>query len=810
MPVSELAPDRLRRHCDPASFAFSSTAELEPLGEVLGQERAVRALAFGIDMTGPGYHIFALGPSGTGKMTTIIEMLQRRAKDRPAPDDWCYVTNFADENAPRALRLPAGMATRLKADVDELIATLEQRVPRAFMSEQYQKEVEKVGGELRSKQQELFEKVVEEAEAKSFRIMQTEQGIVALPVVDGEAVPPAKVEELPDEQREQLEKDWEELQQRLREANRQLLELQREAQDHLRELSRQLVLATVAPPVTELKRKYRKQPNVVVFLDDVEHDAVDRVQEFAQAMQRGGQQASQSRRAGDPRPEPEPDRYRINVVVDNGRCLGAPVVVERNPTPRNLVGAIEHESEMGTLVTDFSMIRGGALHRANGGYLLVEARDVLLRPFSWGILKRVLQDRQIVIESIVEEYKVAITRTLRPEPIPLEVKVILVGDQHLFSMLYALDPEFRELFKVKADFNLRTDWDEEMARRYACFVGDLCRKEELPHFDPSGVARLVEHASRLAADQRKLATTFGELVDTTREAAYWTRQEGRELVSAADVERAIQEKVARSNRIEELIREAIADGTILIDTDGEVTGQVNGLAVTSLGDYDFGKPSRITARVHLGKDGVVNIDRETKLGGPIHNKGVLILGGFLGARYATRTPLALSATITFEQSYGGVEGDSASSTELYALLSELSGYPIRQGIAVTGSVNQRGQVQAIGGANEKIEGYFAVCEAQGLTGDQGVLIPAANVKNLVLRANVVDAVRAGRFHIWAVEHVDEGIEILTGRPAGEPDDDRRYPEGSVNRAVQDRLVELAERGRRFAKKGAGSDQANDS
>jgi predicted ATP-dependent protease len=567
-----------------------------------------------------------------------------------------------------------------------------------------------------------------------------------------------------------------------------------------------MVGLTIEHLVNALKEKYAEFEQVVAFLEAAQRDLLENVQAFKEAkqMEEMEQQVPFAILRG--RRGVSFDKYRANLIVDNCDTQGAPVVLASNPSHPNLIGRVEYEAQFGALITSFRNIKAGALHQANGGYLMVEARDVLMKPFAWDALKRSLKNQQVEIEPIGEEFRAIATRSLEPEPIPLDIKVVLIGDPVLYYLLYELDEEFQELFKVKADFAVQTDWEAATAMQYARFIGSICEDEGLHHFAPSGVGRVVERAARMVADQEKVATKFGEIVDLVRESSYWAGQDGHDLVEAADVERAIQEKVYRSNKLEERLQEMIADGTILIDTDGEVIGQVNGISVLPLGDYSFGKPTRITARTHVGSRGVVDIERETELGGRIHSKGVLILAGYLGGKFAEEIPLALSATIAFEQSYAEVEGDSASSAELYALLSSLSEFPLRQNLAVTGSVNQRGQVQAIGAVNEKVEGFFDVCRLEGLTGNQGVLIPAANVKNLMLREDVVEAVEGGQFHVYPVATIDEGVEILTGQAAGQRQPDGTFPEGTVNRAVEDALRELAEKGRKFVKEQEESEE----
>ncbi len=795
--VSELTPEHLRRVCDPAGFSFRSTEELQVLEEVIGQERAVRALSFGIDIDSPGYHLFAVGTTGTGKTTTIRKLLERKAANEPVPDDWCYVNNFTDSDKPRTLRLPAGKGCEFRDDMEKFVEELKEQVPRAFEGEDYQREAQNVQQEYQKRQQALFEDLKNEAESRGFRLLQAPQGLLLAPVLDGKPVTPDDFDKLDAETRRRVERGQEELQEKLRETMRRVQQLQKEAGERLRGLDQQIVAFVMKHQVDELKSKYQSFEPVLKYLESVRTDIQHRVQELKQLGQSKGaqQQSPFAQLAG--MQTPGFDNYLVNLVVDNCETKGAPVVLERNPTAQNLVGRIEHEARFGALVTNFRMLKGGALHRANGGYLIVEAVDVLTKPFSWVTLKRALKNKEIKIETVGEQYFAISTRGLEPESIPLDVKIILVGDPLVYYLLYYRDDEFQELFKVKADFASRTDRTPEMTESYARFISTLCREEGLKHFDPTGVAKVIEQASRMVSDQKKLATRFANLVDLVREASYWAGKNGNGLVRAADVEQAVKEGVYRLNQAEERIQELIEEGSIMIDTRGKVPGQVNGVSVMLLGSYGFGKPSRITARTHVGGAGLVNIDRETKLGGRIHNKGVMILSGYLGGRFALEMPLALSASITFEQLYEEVEGDSASSAELYALLSSLSGFPIRQDLAVTGSVNQRGQIQPIGGVNEKIEGFFDVCKRKGLTGTQGMIIPVQNTENLMLREDVVEAVRQDRFHVYPVRTVDEGIALLTGREAGELRADGTYPEGTVNRAVHDRLRDLAQKGKRF-------------
>jgi lon-related putative ATP-dependent protease len=795
----ELQVEQLRRVCDPGIFAFESTAELSMLDEMIGQERAVQATSFGVDIQSPGYHMFALGPTGTGKTTMLKDLLDRKSNDEPVPDDWCYINNFEDTDKPRALRLPAGRGCKLQKDIDRLVEDLGNEIPSAFKTEDYDKEQEKIETAFQEKRQSLFKELEKEATAANFTLLQTPRGIVLAPVVGGNVITQEEYTNLDEKKREEVESRQADLQGEMRETIRRIQDLQEQAKEEIRKLDQEVVGYAVEHLIEKLTERYADLESVVEFLNEVREDILKNVDVYKQAKEMEEAQKQLPFQIGGLGEKPNFNRYRVNLLVDHCSSYGAPVIVESNPTYPNLLGRIEHQARFGALVTDFQMIKAGALHRANGGYLIVSAVDILTKPMAWEGLKRSLKDKEIRIESMYESLGAAIsTRSLDPEPIPLDIKVIVIGDPIIYYLLYNLDPDFRELFKVKVDFSTQMDWTDEALQQYARFIGTVSRKENLLDFAPSGVAKIVEESSRMVGHQKKLATKFGDVVDLIRQASYWAGKSGNQHVSGKDVRRAVEEKIYRSNQLEERLQEMIDEGTIMIDTRGETVGQVNGISVLPLGDYAFGKPSRITARVHVGRAGVVNIDRETELGGRIHYKGVLILTGYLGGKYALEQPLSFSASVTFEQLYEEVEGDSASSAELYALLSSLSGYPIQQDLAVTGSVNQRGQVQAIGGVNEKIEGFYAVCKLKGLTGEQGVLIPQSNVVHLMLRDEVVDAVRDGMFHIYPVSTIDEGIEILTGVEAGEQDEAGNYPQGTVNFAVRARLKELAKKVKEYS------------
>ncbi len=805
-PPRELSAAELRRTADLSELTFASTAELSQLEGIIGQERATRAVEFGLNIEARGYNIFALGPAGAGRTTTIRRYLQQVAARRPTPDDWVYVYNFEDPDAPLALRLPAGRAARLRQRMDELLRDIAQQLPQAFETEQYQEHRSQLVRTYQRQREQILEQVKQFARSHGFLIMETPMGLALAPLgEDNKPLPPDRYEALPPPVRAQLDAAREQVEQVLERAMRQVYELEKDLRRKLSELDKRVAEAVLEYLFDDERREFSDLPEVVRWMDACRRDMVENIhlvrQVLAAAAQAtGGQGVPPSLPLRHWEDSPLA-RYTVNVIVDNRKLQGAPVVYEPNPTVTNLVGKQEYKVRFGALVTDFTMLRAGALHRANGGYLVLNIADVLRQPLAWEVLKRALKTGEVVIEDAPQQLGFGFLPTagLRPQPIPLNLKVILIGEPWYYYLLYALDEDFAELFKVRADFSPDMPWSPEHVEQVARFVHTICEEEHLPHFDLAAVGEIITYAGRLADSQKKLSARFGLLADVVREAAYWAQQAGHTIVQAEDVQKAIEERVYRSRMLEERIQELILDNVIYIDTEGKAVGQVNGLSVISLGDYTFGRPNRITARVYLGQAGVINIEREAKLSGRIHDKGVLILSGFLAGRYAQDKPLTLSATITFEQSYEGVEGDSASSTELYAILSALSGLPLRQDIAVTGSVNQRGQIQPVGGINEKIEGFFAVCKARGLTGTQGVIIPEANVQHLMLNPEVVQAVAEGKFHIYPVRTVDEGIEILTGVAAGTRNPDGTWPEGTVNWYVDRRLRQMAMRMRQFGR-----------
>ncbi len=792
-----LAADQTYRHCDPASFTFTTTAELPTLDTIIGQERAVGAVDFGIAIASEGYNIYALGPPGTGKASTISQFLEREAAALPVPDDWAYVNNFSVPHQPDAVRLPAGRGCEFRRDMEKLVEDLQGAITTAFDGEAYDARRREVAQGVSDRQEKHIDALRSKAEADDFVMVRTPAGLAFAPrTAEGETMSRDAYNELPTEQQKTIDEGLERLNQELQQVMRQVRQEEKGGREALRELDRQVTTYAAKHLIDDVREKWADMPEIERYLDTVLEDVVENAGDF-----KISDDEAPPTFMGIPIPvrqraEAAFRKYTVNVLVDNSGLKGAPVVRESNPNLHNLVGRIEHQAQFGALVTDFGMIKPGSLHAANGGFLMLEARELLLKPYAWDALKRTLKTGMIRIEDVVQQMGLVATASIEPEPIPLKAKIVLVGEPYIYYLLHTADPDFQELFKVKADFDVMEARTPAAEQLYARFIAHICQQDGLPHFTPDGVALVIEHASRLVEDQEKLSTRFMTVVDLVREAAFWAsrRRKTKRTVTEVDVRKAIEERVHRSSRVEERLREMTARGTILVDTRGEVVGQINGLAVSSLGDHAFGHPSRITATVRLGSGDVLDIEREVDLGGPIHSKGVMILAGYLGARYSADRPLSLSARLVFEQSYSGVEGDSASSAELYTLLSALSGLPIQQRFAVTGSVNQRGQVQAIGGVNEKIEGFFAVCKAKGFTGAQGVLIPSSNVHNLMLNQEVRRAIAAGKFHIYPVSTIDQGIEILTGVRAGRARGDA-YPSGTVNRLVSDRLADLADKAR---------------
>ena len=788
--------EKLRWVCDPALFGFKTTDEIANLEGGIGQERALAAIEFGLGMTNNGFNLYLAGEPGTGRSSTIRELLKKRVKDSIPPSDWCYVHNFASPDAPLALSLPAGKGSELAADLGELLEYVRANIPSALESKEYETNRVAIVEKYQEQNGEIFAALEKEAGERGFALQRTVSGLVVVPQKEDRNFTQEEYESLGEEERERMDRHGRELTERLNDSLRQVRENEKALKDTLAQLDRELGLSAVGHHLNPLKEKYAGFQKVLGYLESMQEDLLLNLEDFKP-------QASPPQIPGLrlPRQEPTFERYQVNVLVENDPETGAPIVFESNPTYNNLFGRIENIMQMGGVATtNFTLIKPGALHRANCGYLIVDAREVLINPFAWESLKRCIRNSEIRIEDVLEQYRFMTVVSLKPEPIPLHAKIVMIGSLWIYYLLFYLEPDYRKFFKVKVDFDSQINRTPGVMQDYALFVATHCQKEGLLPFDAGAVAAMLEHASRLVEDQERLSSQFTELSDLVREASYWAAREGAQTVDRGWVRKAVEEKTYRSNRIEERLQELLAEGVILCDTAGSVVGQINGLSVMTLGDYTFGRPSRLTVRVYLGRGGMVNIEREVKLSGPIHDKGVLILTGFLGGKFARDKPLSFAASICFEQSYDGIEGDSASSTELYGLLSALSGLPIRQGIAVTGSVNQHGKVQPIGGVNYKIEGFYAVCKAKGLTGEQGVIIPSLNERNLMLSDEVVAAVASGRFHVWSVAHIDQGIEILTGVAAGKPAEDGSYPEGSVNYLVDRRLTQMVESMRHFLDK----------
>jgi len=795
-PIAPLAADLLCHTCEPSQFSFQTTEELEDLDGIIGQDRALEAVQFGMSIQGRGYNLFALGPSGTGKRSAIRQYLDKRAAAEETPDDWCYVNNFDQSYKPRALRLPPGQGIILRNDIKGLIQELRTAIPATFGSDDYRTRRQEVEEEFKEKQEEAFKDIQKQAQEHNIRLMRTPAGLAFVPLQDDEIIGPEDFQKLPEEERQRIEAEITELQQKLQATVPQVREWERKLREKVRALDRQVTLFAVGTRIEALREKYAKFPKIIEYLNDIQEDVINSVDEFRHA----DESPQQFMGMPVPRSGTEPAfmrRYQVNVLIDHSEAKGGPVVYEDHPTYHNLIGHSDYVAQMGALMTDFGLIKPGALHRANGGYLILDARELLMQPYAWDGLKRTLRAQEIKITSLGQSLSIVSTVSLEPEPIPLDVKIVLIGERLLYYLLVEHDPDFGELFKIAADFNLELERTPEDSLHYARLIATLTRFEGLRPFDRGAVARVISRSARMAGDAQKLSLHLRSLSDLLHETDYWAGVNSNSVATEGDVQQTIDTQIRRVSRIRERMQEEILRGTIMIDTEGERVGQINGLSVISLGDFAFGRPSRITARVRAGKGEVADIEREVELGGPIHSKGVLILSSFLGARFVPDRPLSLSASLVFEQSYAGVDGDSASLAELCILLSALSGVPIKQSFAMTGSVNQFGEAQPIGAVNQKIEGFFDLCKARGLTGKQGVIVPQSNVQHLMLRRDVVEAAQADQFHIYPVRTVNDAIELLTDVPAGERNDEGVFPEGSVNYLVERQLIEFAEKLREF-------------
>lgn len=785
----KLRPEELYKRCDPDVFSFKNTGEITEALRTIGQEKALNALDFGLNMDSSGFNIFAIGESGTGKMTTVMAMLNAKASEENAPPDWCYVYNFKDPDTSIALSFEPGKGVSFQKEMDELIKILRIEIPKAFESKEYETQKSKIIDEFQQKQSEYLARLDAEARERKFTVRRQPTGILIVPIKEnGEPLSKEEFDALDEKTRKKMEETGRFFQEKLNDVVRVLREGEKIVRDMMARLDRMVAFDLVGPLIDAMEKKYHEQEKVVRYLGDVEEEMLSHLDEFRPTEE----QPSPLPFLKMPKAEASFSKYIVNVIVNNGERKGAPVVYESNPTYLNLFGRLEYKVQYGMATTDFTMIKAGSLHRANGGYLVVDAMELLRNPFSYEALKRALKNKEIKIEDVLEQYRLVSSAGLKPEPVPLNAKVILVGNPYLYYLLHNYDEDSRELFKVKADFDSRMERTPENIVKYAAYVAQCQKDENLLPFDRTGVAKIVEYGSRFADHQEKLSTKFSLIADLVREAHYWAKQEGSDVVTGMYVRKAVDEKIHRVNRIEERLQEMMVEDTLIVNTSGGKVGQVNGLAVFDLGDYSFGKPSRITAKTYAGKAGVVNLERETKMSGKIHEKAILIITSYLGSKYAMKRPISLSASIAFEQLYEMIEGDSATCAELYALLSSISGVPLKQSFAVTGSMDQNGDVQPIGGVNQKIEGFFELCKARGLDGTHGVIIPKRNVRNLVLNEEVIEAVRNERFLIYAIDRMEEGMEILTGMNAGELQSDGTYPEGTVNFLVEKRLTEISE------------------
>jgi len=795
---TELAPDALRWTCCPDLLPVESSAEARPCKEIIGQERALRAIQTGLDIKSLGYNIFITGMVGTGRTTTIKQLLDQLEKADKTPDDILYVNNFKYPDEPVLILLPAGEGKAFADAMTKLIEMLKTNVPQLLKSPYYTEKHDALVESQQKKQRDILQAFEAEVAAQGFSVIQVQMGLFSrpdlIPVLEGQPIPFAKIEGLvkekkvPKETLDSLRAKYEELTAKLEAVFDRLKEIDEETRTLLRSWDEESITPVIRGAINDIRSKF-SYPKIGGYLDEVEKALIKNLDSF------------KNQKKDEKEPVEDYLEYRVNLLVDNADQHGAPVVMETNPNYVNLFGSIESTmSRIGMSQTDFTMIKAGSFLKANGGYLVINALDALIEPGVWPVLKRTLRNQIFEIQNYLQMYLFTTAR-LKPEPIKADVKVVMIGDAYIYNLLYFMDEDFKKIFKIKAEFDSEMDKADKSFGDYVRFIRKICDEDDLLPLDKEGIGALIEYSTRIAGRQKKLSTRFHIIADVIREASYWARRNKKTAVGREDVDKAVDERFARVSLIEDKIQEMIEEGTILIDTEGAVVGQVNGLSVYDMGQFMFGKPARITARTAMGRAGVINIEREADLSGPTHNKGVLILGGYLRGKYATKRPMSLSASLAFEQSYGGVDGDSASSTEVYAILSSLSGLPLRQDLAVTGSLNQRGEIQPIGGVNEKIEGFFEVCRAKGLTGAQGVIIPRQNIQNLMLRADVVAAVKDGKFHVYPVKTIDEGIEILTGVEAGAADAEGDFPDGTVHGLADRELQRLAKGLRAFAAPG---------
>jgi lon-related putative ATP-dependent protease len=813
--VKRIPSNELRLTCDTGQFDFKTTKDLSNRSISIGQKRLSSSLEFGIDIKNNGFNIFALGPKETNKLDHIRQFVSSKAEKQSTPNDICYIFNFDDPYKPELLLLPAGRGTDLKVQMDQLIEELIPALNSSFESEEYQNRKQALKNRVQQEQDHTFEELQKKAQQKGLALLRTPAGFSFAPIKDGDLMDEKDIQSMTDEERQELKENTQQLQEELQKIIRKMPSNKRRIRENQKNLDREVATSSIKEIFNRVQELFTDLENVQTFLDRVESDIIENVHKIMNPQGQqgqgnpilqmmGGEQLPQE--PGDAADNPILERYKVNVMVDHSNTIGAPVIYEDNPNFKNLIGRVEYQSRMGALTTNFNLIKPGALHKANGGYLILDVRQVLLEPFAWESLKRALKSGKLKIESLGDSYSLISTVSLEPEPIDLDVKVVLLGERILYYLLCEFDPDFKTLFKVEADFEDDIDRNSENHLLYSELIAGLIEKNNLLHFHNKAVGRVIDESAKIAGDREKLSTQTDEITDLLIESNHWAVKNGHNVVELEDVEKAIEQNIYRSARLRDKVQEAITRDYIFIDTEGTKTGQINGLSVTRAGHLMFGRPNRITARVQLGKGEIVDIEREVEMSGPLHSKGVLILKGFLGERYAENSPLSLSASIVFEQSYSNIDGDSASSAELYVLLSAIGKIPLKQSISVTGSVNQHGKVQPIGGVNEKIEGFFDVCKERGLSGVQGVLIPAANEKNLMLRNDIVQAVKEEKFHIYSVKTIDEGMELLSGLKMGDPDENGNYPEGTINHKITTQLRKFAESRQAFSTPKNGSEQ----
>ena len=794
LPIKELSYTELNNICEPSLFGFNTTDDLTPLNGIIGQDRAVKAFDFGLRVKSRGYNIYMSGPSGVGKTTYARLSAERIAAKEPVPYDWCYVYNFDNPRNPQSLRFKPGVGRQFRDDMADIVDTFITEIPKAFSTDKYETDKAQLLKSYDDKKDAVVAEMTKMAEGFGFSIKNTNSGMYFMPVIDGDMIDEEKYNDLPEDVKDTINENSDKVQENAAGFMRTIKDIEKESKKANDDLDYKIGMFAIGHYIMALKEKYSGYDRVISYLDDVQEDVLENISQFIE-----DESEEEDPLAGfipviaKKSAEDITLKYRVNLMVDNSKTDGAPVIVDFNPTYYNLIGEIEYDSEFGNLTTDFMKIKPGLFHKANGGYLIVQAQDIFSNFQAWEALRRVIKTKEITMDTLKEQIGAVVAPTLKPEPIPVSVKVIMIGTGYYCDMLQEYDDDFEKLFKVRADFDYEMARDNGNIKEFARFVKGFCANEKLMPFTADAVAKVVEYASRMVESKNKISTRFNKVGEILCEAATWAEIDAKTIVTGEYVKKAIDEKNYRLKMYEEKLNEMLDDEVIMIATTGKKVGQINGLAVLDMGSYCFGNPSRITATTYVGTAGIVNIEKEADMSGPTHNKGVQVISGYLGSRFAQEFPLSLSCRICFEQNYNGIDGDSASSTELYAILSSLSEYPINQELAVTGSVNQMGEIQAIGGVTYKIEGFFDLCRRRGLTGNQGVIIPKANIGDLVLKEEVVDAVKDGMFHIYAIGTIEEGIELLTGRPAGEPDEQGRYPGGSVNAKAFEKLQRFYEK-----------------